>query len=160
MKTCSRCRGRKSLEAFGVDTSNGDGRKAYCRKCMTEYNRKRYKTIEKPRRKDPDAAARIAQAKKVYREAGREVWLHRRRAYGLSQLAWWHLWNVQGGRCAGCDAKFTDDLKPHVDHDHATGEVRGLLCSPCNRGLGFLRDSTETLERLAGYLRRCAAKVA
>jgi hypothetical protein len=39
-----------------------------------------------------------------------------------------------------------------VDHDHRTGEVRGLLCSTCNRLIGFFRDDPVTLFRLALYL--------
>lgn len=40
-----------------------------------------------------------------------------------------------------------------IDHHHGTGAFRGLLCHPCNRGIGFLGDSPETLERAAAYIR-------
>jgi hypothetical protein len=56
---------------------------------------------------------------------------------------------AQGGTCATCDGK-----PEHVDHDHATGKVRGVLCFNCNQALGNVRDSVETLARLRTYLRR------
>lgn len=42
----------------------------------------------------------------------------------------------------------------HMDHDHATGEFRALLCSPCNTALGFLKESTERIRGLATYIER------
>ena len=56
----------------------------------------------------------------------------------------------QGGVCAICGAMPKGRLA--VDHDHATGQVRGLLCSPCNVALGFLRDDPIRLKAAIAYL--------
>jgi hypothetical protein len=65
----------------------------------------------------------------------------------------------QGWRCAICRKLFVMDKEkyngpeyPHVDHDHLTGEVRGILCSSCNQGIGKLQDDVEILKRAAKYL--------
>jgi hypothetical protein len=58
----------------------------------------------------------------------------------------------QGGRCAVCREVLAT---PHVDHEHGhDGNVRGLLCGPCNMGLGHFRDNIELLLRAAKYLRK------
>ena len=57
----------------------------------------------------------------------------------------------QDGCCAACGVVVVD---PDVDHDHSTGEVRGLLCGPCNRALGALNDNVEALKALIVYLSR------
>lgn len=75
------------------------------------------------------------------------------RKYGVTEEAFGILWDSQMGRCAICQTTFDED-RPHVDHDHETGEVRGLLCSLCNPGLGFFRDDPVMLESAAAYLRR------
>lgn len=58
----------------------------------------------------------------------------------------------QGGRCAICRIATGKTKRLAVDHDHATGQVRGLLCSPCNRMLGHLRDSVRMALRIIRYL--------
>lgn len=63
------------------------------------------------------------------------------------------LWDQQMGRCAICSTPFDED-RPHVDHDHESGKVRGLLCSLCNPGLGFFKDDPELLEAAVRYLDR------
>ena len=57
----------------------------------------------------------------------------------------------QGGVCAICGGVCTRKLA--VDHDHATGKVRGLLCNNCNRGLGHFKDNLENLQQAINYLK-------
>jgi hypothetical protein len=58
---------------------------------------------------------------------------------------------LQGG-CAGCGAAEPKKNGWHIDHDHVTGRVRGILCGPCNMALGLVKDSSTTLRRLAAYV--------
>ena len=57
---------------------------------------------------------------------------------------------AQGGLCAVCRVKPAE----HVDHDHETGAVRGILCFTCNCGLGNFNDDTERLDLARRYLAR------
>jgi hypothetical protein len=64
----------------------------------------------------------------------------------------------QSGCCAICDRHITELGEGRwktlgVDHDHDTGEVRGLLCHSCNSGLGMFREDTRLMERAAKYIR-------
>lgn len=56
----------------------------------------------------------------------------------------------QAGLCAICSAELGDS--PNRDHDHTTGDFRGLLCTNCNVGLGMFRDSIELLQNAIAYL--------
>ena len=68
--------------------------------------------------------------------------------YGISAAEVQSLIEKQGGTCAICRTK----PAVHVDHDHATGRVRGILCFACNRGLGKVGDSVEVLRAMIAYL--------
>ena len=86
--------------------------------------------------------------------------MHLKRAYGMTLEAYRTLADAQGGRCAACGevpsgAGHCGRL--HVDHDHDTGEIRGLLCVTCNQGLGQFKDSVLRLQQAIMYLRRYAA---
>lgn len=78
---------------------------------------------------------------------------HLKHKYGLTLEEWRDIYDEQGGVCPGCRQPLVDRT-PCVDHDHATGAVRGILCVRCNSGMGLLSDDPETLERLVVYLRR------
>jgi len=73
--------------------------------------------------------------------------------YGITEETYNHIFNKQNGKCAICGTHQIDlSVKLSVDHDHLTNEVRGLLCSKCNKGIGFMNDSVEILHNAINYL--------
>lgn len=80
---------------------------------------------------------------------------HLMRRYGISAEEVEGLLRKQGGVCSICQEVPSQVLKIpwHVDHDHVTGKVRGILCHSCNTGIGNLNDDPEILERALIYLR-------
>lgn len=78
--------------------------------------------------------------------------------YRLTRPQLQAMYDSQGGRCKLCPQTLVltfDPVKPHVvvDHDHATGKVRGLLCSKCNWTLGIIENmSDEWRDRAKEYL--------
>ncbi|GAG89702.1 unnamed protein product [marine sediment metagenome] len=62
------------------------------------------------------------------------------------------MWENQNEKCAICGKFFTTPSDANIDHNHETGEVRGLLCQQCNSGLGFFKDDVELTIRATEYL--------
>jgi len=61
---------------------------------------------------------------------------------------------AQDGKCAICGKHHTEvKTRFCVDHDHKTGQVRGLLCKQCNFGIGMFRDNKEVLKNAIKYLK-------
>ena len=58
----------------------------------------------------------------------------------------------QDGKCAICKSEDSKGKRFSVDHNHKTGEVRGLLCNPCNVAIGLLKDSPEVIDSAKEYL--------
>ena len=75
--------------------------------------------------------------------------------YGITVEEKYNMLLSQNNRCKICKTPFIKEKKalmPHIDHDHATGKVRGLLCDYCNRGLGAFKDKIANLLRAILYL--------
>lgn len=79
---------------------------------------------------------------------------HRLKRYGITTLDLITMLERQQYKCLGCRIKIENDSKTHVDHDHKTGVVRGLLCMNCNRALGHVHDDPKVLYNLTAYLER------
>lgn len=81
------------------------------------------------------------------------------KAYNLSLEDYQKMVEEHAGNCAICGGKGFE-LSPGqklllvIDHCHATGKVRGLLCHNCNRGLGLMKDSVESLKKAIEYLEK------
>jgi hypothetical protein len=76
--------------------------------------------------------------------------------YGLTQEALEEMIREQGGGCAICGTREWRGRhrSPAVDHDHATGKIRGVLCDRCNMAAGLIDDSPARARALAEYLER------
>lgn len=81
----------------------------------------------------------------------------RQTRYGITPAEYDNLLERQSGLCAGCGIHMAP---PNVDHDHATGRVRGLLCFSCNAVLGLSKDSPDVLLRLVDYLTKATVRTA
>lgn len=102
---------------------------------------------------------RVREAVNNWYLAHREERLLYYRAYGkgitVNEVR--HLLLVQK-ECEVCGFKFKDEskvTKGHIDHDHDTGEVRGILCNRCNRAIGMFSDDSDVMRKAADYLDRC-----
>lgn len=113
--------------------------------------------------RDPTATAeRVKKWQKSHPEQWQRIQRSARlRRYGLTIEDYDSLHSSQEGSCAICESEdpkakngSQKNLDFAVDHSHTTGMVRGLLCNPCNTGLGGFRDSSELLERAIAYLRQ------
>lgn len=81
------------------------------------------------------------------------------RKYGVTYERYLEMLKEQGNSCKICKISLEDYLIKSsrykyfsVDHDHATGKVRGLLCTNCNAGIGFLQDDPDILREAISYL--------
>jgi len=78
-----------------------------------------------------------------------------RRNYGITLVDYDRMYEEQSGLCAICHLPQISNRNTRfcVDHNHTTGEVRGLLCDTCNRGIGLLKDDPRLLTKAADYIR-------
>ena len=80
----------------------------------------------------------------------------RKYLYGLTEEDYKAMLERQDHCCAICGSTEWPgkDNRPHVDHDHATGRIRGILCSKCNLAIGHMDDDPKRLRAAADYLER------
>lgn len=72
--------------------------------------------------------------------------------YGITKEQFDELFKSQDGKCPICTIELKEEI--HIDHDHTTGQVRGILCGKCNKGLGQFNDNIESLTNAIKYLSR------
>lgn len=131
VKRCNICGEVKPLDDFHKSSSRKDGRQGRCKACNIH--------VARAWRKGAPPRADNA-------ERGRRQRLSK---YGMTLEEFESIADGQSGKCSLCDEVPT---KLVVDHDHETGIVRGLICDPCNRGLGAFRDDPIRLKRAIQYL--------
>lgn len=80
------------------------------------------------------------------------------RKYKITNDIWNEMFSNQNFSCAICKTKEFKGKgsKPHIDHCHKTGKIRGLLCTNCNHGIGQFKDNLELLQEAINYLKNNA----
>ena len=136
-KRCSKCGEVKPVSEFGKNRSAKEGLQSWCKVCHNEA-RKQLRQTEAGQ-----AATRKANRKSDWKRQGIQL---THEEYDL-------LLQAQGHRCACCGIHQSELKKVlHVDHDHETGKVRGLLCSNCNTGIGKLGDNAKGIRKALAYV--------
>ena len=153
MKTCTKCNQDKDNQAFPKDKSKRDGLHSYCKDCHRACNR--------AARLDPDRVQRMREVSRLWRVNNPERsaagirCATLRKKYGITAEEYEQLFDAQGRVCAICGDPYSKgNGRLHVDHDHVTGKIRGILCQACNVTLGKMRDSPTLLRLAADYLER------
>jgi hypothetical protein len=127
MKWCPDCGNFRAVAEFPRNRGTRDGLAAYCK---------------------PHQNARTYKSRQQLHGGSRHYHLVRR--YGITAQQVNDMIEVQLGRCLICQRPLGDN--PQVDHDHDSGDVRGILCFNCNGGLGQFGDDRERLSRAMDYL--------
>lgn len=152
VKRCTKCLEPKPVTEFPwAPARRGVARDSRCRQCISAAMRERYQAA--PEKAKARASARYAE---IQADPERR-WLHSLRvsAYhlGLDADAVVARFEGHGGLCDICgEPPAVRHARLFIDHDHGTGELRGLLCHNCNTAIGLLRDSSDLLEQAAVYL--------
>lgn len=133
-KRCSVCKIYKPMDHYHKNKSARYGLSIVCKQCAITKSKLAHK-----RRMETDEAYRAAK-KSSYTKRMHGITLEQYSAKLSSQ-----------GACAICG---TTSPKGgwHLDHNHETGKLRGFLCNPCNRGIGYLQDNVEILMNAINYL--------
>ncbi|MGW2082299.1 endonuclease VII domain-containing protein [Streptomyces sp. NPDC001939] len=106
-------------------------RRPHCKECMLARDRERYQATNG--------------REKVFRQS-------LKRHYGITLEQYNEMAAAQNHRCALCGEEPETERRMHVDHDHATGQIRALLCHHCNLLLGNAKDSPDRLRQAIAYL--------
>ena len=150
-KQCIKCKEIKKLELFNKNKSKKDGRDQYCNNCRKAFYRHYCSTNREKRSKQ----------QKQYYSVNTKNYKNNtlKSRFGITVSQYDATLLRQNNVCALC--KQLETVKDHrtgtikalaVDHCHVTGKLRGLLCSNCNRGLGYLRDNPELCHAAGNYL--------
>jgi len=176
-KQCAICKEVLDFDRFGLDSHADDQKNSRCLECMRERVRQ-YRQENPDRVKESNrrraAAKRAGIPKKVpvcpcgsklpspkrrycdpcmaERSTRSKKDSHLRRNRGVT-LEWYEKTLLdQKALCAICCDPLDYSTNTHVDHDHTTGAVRGLLCNGCNIGLGYFQDSPARMAAAIEYL--------
>jgi ribosomal protein L37AE/L43A len=158
LKWCPKCEQLLPVGEFQNNKRAYDGLYDRCAKCNAKvagvWYDERSQDEQWRERKNQRQVARRAASKGTEQTVRADKKYSLKHLYGITLEQFEAMLAAQRNRCAICERRFAGGRDTHVDHDHVTGIVRGLLCTNCNNGLGRFRDDPATLRRAARYVER------
>ena len=143
MKTCTKCNAEKPDSEFSKDRRKPDKLMTRCKACRKVAN-------DQWRESHP-----LHDHDRYWKNKDKEQERHLIRKYKITLADYEAMLKRQNGKCAICGKPEPENKRLDVDHCHKTNQVRGLLCTSCNRVLGHAWDNPERLRRAADYLESC-----
>ena len=139
MKVCSVCGESKPLDEYYKDSSRKDGYEHRCKDCLWEKSGRHRVTARRKRN-----------VRKTRQVIGDATYNPNKRDHKLFR----QILKSQDFECAICGKLYDHhhDKVWHMDHDHRTGLIRGVLCVSCNMALGHFKDNPESLKVALAYL--------
>jgi hypothetical protein len=154
MKECKICKTWKKEEEYGTFQQRGKTyRRGQCNSCRSERERtNRIENGDEVRARDN---AWYQRAKETNPEGVSRVYrnYHLKSKYNITLDEFEDRAEAIDYKCEICGSEERLHKNLVVDHNHDTGEVRGLICSGCNSGLGQFRDNPDVLESALLYLK-------
>ncbi len=160
MKRCKKCGAMKPLEEFYRSRGMRDGYRNDCKFCNLAEKRHRYiadpaaakARVKRWQQENPERVNAYRRARRLEPEVKRrERAGHLMRKFGITIEQYEAMLDAQGGACAICGHP-PANISLHVDHDHSTGQIRALLCFPCNNALADLQEDPDVVRKALGYL--------
>ncbi len=138
---CSKCTRNLNIENFSKNRNNSDGHTVWCKSCTSTYM--------KLYRERPGGREYMKPFEQTYNRTHRLKY-----KYGITADDYLAMFQSQLGKCKICKTETpgTGQQNFHIDHDHVSGKIRGLLCRACNSLLGYSKDSIEILQASIDYL--------
>lgn len=148
MKTCTICKEAKTPENFPKQKGQRDGLSCWCKICHCARSKSW-------RLRNPQKAKYAAEKWKRNNPNWQRIG-SLRKAYGINPEQYAELLKKQNGVCAICGKidKYSNKKFLCVDHIEGTLKIRGLLCNPCNLGIGFLKHEKYILLNAITYLKK------
>ena len=141
-KQCTKCNQVKLLTEFHKVNGKSEKRRSICKLCHNKIYRDNY-------RKNPEKYKEYTNSKPYRPELKRKANL---KTFGLTIQQYEEMLQQQNGVCAICLETCTSGKRLAVDHCHATGKVRQLLCRRCNQSMGKFNDDPILLQKVVDYL--------
>lgn len=156
-KKCTGCKVFKPVAEFTRNTATADGLEYRCRKCISRFNKRYYESHKEARKEEQKT--RRANYEQYELDSQRESRWSRIHQINFTVVRYNEMFLEQKGCCAICGRHQSEFKKAlAVDHDHLTGEIRSLLCNPCNLIIGQLEIQSEIRVKCGKYLSNWSIK--